>query len=332
MELVSKFFRKIYAESYVKIINTDPALWGYLYDRMDRIPQKSPISRFIRTLDRLNLKKVKKFIEDFEPDAIICTHFLPVELLSRMKRKGKFIRPVWIQITDFDIHTLWMHNWVNGYFCPSEEVALRIIDRGVSSDRVFVTGIPIMPAFGEKYDRATCACELGISPEKTTFLMMSGGYGVKGTEQITEALLSLRGDFQIIALAGKNEKLLESLKRMAVDNPKRLFPLGFTNTIERVMSASDLAITKAGGLTISECLAVGLPMILVSTIPGQEERNATYLLENGAALRAYDPTGLKYRIGILLESPEKLKTLRQNSMRLSRPNAALDVLRYLLND
>ena len=129
--------------------------------------------------------------------------------------------------------------------------------------------------------------------------MMSGGVGIAGTEKLAERLLQLPGDFQIVALAGRNAGMLASLQRIAARFPGRLTPMGYTRTIERAMAASDLAITKPGGLTVSECLAVGLPMIVVSPIPGQEERNADYLLENGAALKACDEAGLAYRVQLL---------------------------------
>ena len=133
-------------------------------------------------------------------------------------------------------------------------------------------------------------------------------------------------------MAGRNERLLHELRRIAANHPGRLFPLGFTRTIERVMAASDLAITKPGGLTTSECLAVGLPMIVVSPIPGQEERNADFLLENGAALKACGASALAYRVAGLLREPERLRVLRDSALRLGKPDAARRVLDIVLGE
>jgi processive 1,2-diacylglycerol beta-glucosyltransferase len=143
-------------------------------------------------------------------------------------------------------------------------------------------------------------------------------------------LLAMPGDFQLVALAGRNEKLLAELKKLAEAHPGRLFPTGFTRTIERIMAASDIAVTKPGGLTSSECLAMGLPMILVNPIPGQEERNADYLLENGAALKAYDYPGLEFRVKDLLANPGRLASLQERTAALGRPHAADAVLRKVL--
>lgn len=330
MELVSRLFRKVYAETYIDVVERHPAFWGYLYALTDREPTDSSMSQLRAAIEHLNTRKLGQALRDSAPDHVICTHFLPAQLLSRQRGKGDFRRPVWVQVTDFDVHALWVHQHLTGYFAASDEVAWRMVERGIPAGNVHVTGIPIMPAFGETLSRAACAAELGLDPAKTTLLMMSGGAGIGGIERLAERLLRLDRDFQLVALAGRNEQLLDRLRAIAVHHPSRLYPLGFTRTIERVMAVADLAITKPGGLTTSECLAVGLPMIVISPIPGQEERNADYLLENGAALKACDEGALSYRVDRLLSEPSLLVALRANAHRLGRPDAARAVLDKVL--
>lgn len=330
MDHVPKLFKTVYADSYLKVVERHPALWGYLYHKSDHEQADSGLNRLRRAIERLNTAKLGKLLRELQPDQIICTHFLPAELLSRKIKNGKLTTPVWVQVTDFDLHALWVQQRINGYFAATEEVAWRMAERGIPAETVRVTGIPIMPVFGQPYDRAACAAEFGLDPNRTTLLMMSGGMGVGGIEQLAERLLQLEGDFQIVALAGRNEKLLADLKAIAGRFPGRLLPLGFTKVIERVMAASDLAITKPGGLTSSECLAVGLPMIVVSPIPGQEERNADFLLENGAALKACDAGALAWRVQHLLDHPERLAELRRNALACGRPDAARNVLATVL--
>ena len=161
---------------------------------------------------------------------------------------------------------------------------------------------------------------------------MTGGAGVAGAEQIIARLLALPYDFQVIALAGRNEQLLANYRRLAAASANRLFPLGFTTTIERIMACADLAVTKPGGLTVSECLAVGLPMVLIAPIPGQEERNADYLMEQGVAVKAHDAVALEYKIEQLLAHGEKLVRMRENMRGLGRPDAARAVLDHVLSD
>jgi len=330
MELVPKLFKTIYADTYIKVVERHPAFWGYLYDKSDREKVDSAVSRLRIAIERLNTQKLKKVLTEINPNHVICTHFLPAQLLARKIRKGTFNCPVWVQVTDFDVHALWIHERLNGYFAAHEEVAWRMAERGIPVDTVHVTGIPIMPVFGRQRERAECAAEFGLDPRKTTLLMMSGGAGVGGIEVLAERLLRLEVDFQLVALAGKNEKLLAELHSLAAHYPGRLFPMGFTRVIERIMSASDLAITKPGGLTTSECLAMGLPMIVVSPIPGQEERNADFLLENGAAMKACDAGALAWRVDMLLRQPRKLAMMRENALRLGQPDAARNVLAIVL--
>ena len=330
MELVPKLFRTVYADTYIKVVERHPAFWGYLYDKTDREKVDSALSRLRISVERLNTQKLKKVLAGINPDHVICTHFLPAQLLSGKIGRGSFTRPVWVQVTDFDVHALWIHPHMSGYFAAHDEVAWRMAERGIPAGRIRTTGIPIMPVFGEQRDRAACAAEFGLDPKRTTLLMMSGGAGVGGIETLAERLLHLEGDFQLVALAGKNERLLEDLKGVAARYPCRLFPMGFTRVIERIMAASDLAITKPGGLTTSECLAVGLPMIVVSPIPGQEERNADFLLENGAAMKACDGGALAWRVAALLQDRQRLLTMGANARRLGRPDAAREVLEHVL--
>ena len=332
MTLVPRSFRALYADYYIKIVEHHPSVWAYLYHATDKMPRDALFAKFQRAIERLNTRKLRDTLEEFAPEHIICTHFLPAELLANDIKRGRSVPPVWVQVTDFDLHRMWVQPGMRGYFAASDEIAFRMAQRGIPPTSVRVTGIPIMPAFSRKLDRAECARELGIEPNKTTLLLMTGGAGIGGGEKLIERLLAFPGDFQIIALAGRNEQLLESYRRLAAAHANRLFPLGFTTTIERIMACADLAVTKPGGLTVSECLAVGLPMVLISPIPGQEERNADYLMEQGVALKAHDSVALEYKIEQLLSHGERVSRMRENMRGLGRPDAARAVLDHVLSD
>jgi processive 1,2-diacylglycerol beta-glucosyltransferase len=330
MEYVPSLFRTIYTETYIKMIEQHPALWGYLYDRTDREKIDSSLSRFRSTIETLNTRKLKTVLKDIAPDHVICTHFLPAQLLSRRIRKGKFEKSVWVQVTDFDLHALWIHDGIRGYFAAHDELAWRMSERGIPADHVHVTGIPIMPSFSDKLTRVDCSRELGLDPARKTVMLMSGGAGLGDSFKLAELLLKQDGDFQIVALAGKNEKQLKKLKSLAEKYPGRIVPTGFISTIERVMAASDLIITKPGGLTSAECLAMGLPMIIVSPIPGQEERNADYLLEQGVALKACDANAVAWRLKLLLNDPGLLDVMSEKARRIGRPDSSRLVLDHVL--
>lgn len=330
MTLVPPLFKRLYADSYLPLVERHPALWGYLYTQADKRKLDSGMDRFRISLERLNLQRFKEVLNEIRPDAVICTHFLPAELFSRWKRKRKFAQPVWVTITDFDVHMLWVHRHMSGYCTANEEVAWRLRDRGIADENIHVTGIPIMPSFGSLHSRMECAGELGIDPTTPTFLLMLGGAGMGRMTKLARRLLTIEEDFQLIALAGKNLRLLTELQKLEKEYHRKIFPMGYTHSIDRVMAASDLAITKSGGLTTSECLAMGLPMIIVSPIPGQEERNADFLLEHGAALKAYDEAGLEFRVKALLKDRDKLSAMRESARRLGKGNAAENILNLVV--
>lgn len=326
LELVSDGFRKLYGSGYIKLVEKAPQLWAYMYHQMDRPSSNSLFDQFRLAVERLSTKKLDSEIASFAPDVILCTHFLPAELLSRSIAKGNAMPPVWVQVTDFDVHGLWMHPHMKGYFVASDEVAARLSARGIPEQDIHVSGIAIMPQFRRPPARHEAAIELGLDPEIPTLLMMSGGVGMEGMEVLVEEVATLDENIQIVALAARNQDLLEKLEKVAQRFPKRVFPQGFTRTIERVMAAADLAITKPGGLTTSECLAMRLPMIIVSPIPGQEERNSDTLLEAGCAVKAVDSAALLYKLKRLINHPEYLATMRKNQEMFAKPQAARTIL------
>ncbi|MBI3730837.1 MAG: galactosyldiacylglycerol synthase [Burkholderiales bacterium] len=331
MDFVTVGFRKIYTDFYIKLVNKAQTLWGYLYHASNEAQSDSTMEKLRRGIERLNARPLLQAIADFAPDVIVCTHFLPAEMLSRLLRKERLHCPVWVQVTDFDLHRMWVHEHMAGYFAASEEVADRMRINGIPAERIHVTGIPIMPAFTQHLDRKTCAAEFGLDPALQTFMLMGGGAGLGGLDEVAERLLSLPGNFQLIVLAGKNAPALQALQKLALRYPGRLLPQGFTDKVERLMACADLVITKPGGLTTSECLAMGLPMIVNSPIPGQEERNADFLLEQGVALKAYDDVSLAYRLNYLLQHPDKLRDMHDKAQALGRPQAATQVLQTILD-
>lgn len=331
MDYVPSSFRRIYADFYLRLITRHPQLWGMLYRITDDTRPEAVTQRMRRTIERLHTRRLRAAIAQFAPDAIVCTHFLPAEMLMRQIRKGRITVPVWLQVTDFDLHRMWVIPEMTGYFAASPEIAQRMRAVGMPASRVHTTGIPVMPAFAEPQDRRALAGSFGMDPDRPAYLVMGGGAGVGALDELADTLLSRGGDFQLVVLAGRNAAMLERLRALAATrHAGRLFPHGFTHHVERLMACCDLAITKPGGLTTSECLAMGLPMIVNAPIPGQEERNADYLLEKGAAWKAIDAVALAWRIGELQDDPPRLAAMAANARAIGRPHAAREVIDTVL--
>ncbi len=326
-------FRKVYTDWYVQLVHRAPEVWSYLHQKADSTPHGATSQRLRRGIERVSAGALLREIRRIQPQVIICTHFLPAELLMRERAKGRIEGPVWLQVTDYDLHNMWLVPDMQGYLAATDEVAFRMRARGLPADRIHVTGIPVMPAFSNPdapaLARDASVARLGLDPARKVVLMASGGAGMGDLPSMVARVLSLDGpgsDFQVIAVAGRNVAAHEALQALALRHPDRLMALGFTNDMEKLMAAADLVVTKPGGLTISECLALGKPMLLVSPIPGQEEHNAGFLLEEGAAWLAYDRIGLAYKMAGLMAAPEQLTRMAQKSRALGKPTAARSVL------
>lgn len=330
LQFVSPLLRTIYTTVYTALVKHAPALWRYVYASTHHAKMAGRRHALRRWAERASSARFVREIERIAPDAIVCTHFLAADLLSQLAANGRLRCPVWVQVTDFDLHRIWVHQHMAGYFAPNDEVAFRLRAHGIAAARIHMTGIPLMPAFSARADRQECARELGVLPFRMTVLLMGGGAGFGTVTCIAERLLGAHADLQIIALAGRDQAALAALRKLAARYPGRLSPQPHTDKIERLMACADIVVTKPGGLTTSESLALGLPMIVIAPIPGQEEHNANFVLERGAALKAFDLLTLEYRIGHLLAHPARLAQMRANAHALGKPSAASQVLSTIL--
>lgn len=326
LEYTNKVFRKLYAEMYIEMVNSAPEVLGWLYDSLDT-PWRRERRRLL--LDRLNTRPFRKMVRAYAPDVIVCTHFLPAEIVSWLKAKGKLDCPQAIVVTDFDVHAMWLCHHYEHYFVALDETKVHLEKLGIPEEKVSVTGIPIDPLFAEPKDRAALCAKHGIDPSRTTILMSAGGFGVGPVEHLLRSLVEVRHPVQIVAICGKNEELHTRLSKVAAklrpdSNPVKV--VGFTKEMDEYMAVAELIVGKPGGLTTSESLARGLVMVIVNPIPGQEERNSDHLLEEGAAIRCNNLPVLAHKIDRLLEDRKRFAAMKSAVKRLAHPRAAFDVV------
>jgi processive 1,2-diacylglycerol beta-glucosyltransferase len=254
-----------------------------------------------------------------------------MDVFNRQRRRGRLSARLSVAITDFDVHPLWIDARTDRYFASSDEAAHRLELRGIERARIAVTGIPVVPGFAEPVSaagRRRLRAGLGLREDRICVLVSAGGFGVGRVDRAVTALLAAAGragGADLVVVAGRNEKLRAELAKLPVPRGVRLEVLGFVTNMHELMAAADVMVSKPGGLTSSECLARSLPMIIVDPIPGQEERNATHLLEGGAACQAATPDALDFRLWRLLREPARLAEMRRAAGRLARPRAAFEV-------
>ena len=330
MQYVSWLFRKLYVDFYMDMMMHRRKLFEIYYDVTDHDPSQMPLRSFRLWLQRMNSRSAfKKFI-NLNADHVILTHFTPAEMLDRARCAGIVVPPTSVVVTDFDVHWSWVQRSLDEYFVANNEIEARLVSRSIKSDRIHVTGIPVCPVFARTYTSATCKTGLGLSPDKPVVLLMAGGFGVTKIDDMARRLLSHASGLQLIGVAGRNQALFSSLENVAKEFPGRFVPVAFTTEIEKFMAASDLVISKPGGLTTSECLAMGKPMIIVDPIPGQEERNATYLLEHGAGVMTYDQVGVVYKLDQIMSQPGRLAQMQAAAKSIGKPNAGFDVADFVM--
>jgi processive 1,2-diacylglycerol beta-glucosyltransferase len=233
-----------------------------------------------------------------------------------------------IVVTDYDVHAMWLCRTVDRYYVAIDEAREYLARIGVPREKLRVTGIPIDPLFAKPWDRAETRRDLRLDPTASVILVSAGGYGIGPVEQLVNDLLALERPWQIVAIAGKAEKVRKRLEEISRGAGKlssgapRLVPVGFTTDMDKYMASADLLVGKAGGLTTSEALARALPMALIEPIPGQEERNADHLLEAGAAIRCNNLPAAAWKIAGLLDEPDRLRRMRDAARTMGKPGAA----------
>lgn len=312
---------------YLRVLKHAPQLWEALYDN----PLIEGATRDVRDLLSLfNARKIERLFREHHPAAVACTQAVPLSVLAALKTRGKLKIPLVGIITDYGIHSYWISRAVDLYLVPTEEARRKLVRAGVREGHVRVTGIPVDPAFLTAGDARVERARLGLDPRRPVVLVMGGSHGLGPLDEVVASLRRLAGGVQVVVVCGNNRSLLKGLhKRFGDDGAVVL--LGHTRQVSRLMDAADLLVSKPGGLTSSEALIKGLPMIIVRPIPGQEEWNASYLLRHGAAERVEDLPDLTAHVRDLLSHRERLQRMRERCRALARPRAAHDAAESLLS-
>jgi processive 1,2-diacylglycerol beta-glucosyltransferase len=318
LDTTNEVFNRLYDDAYFTLVAQVPWLVGWGYDNQDP-PFK--LATLMRWWEQLNTVSTVREIRAFEPDLVICTHFLPARLVSLMIARGQLKAQLAVVTTDFDFQGLWLTAPIDQLFVAREETRQYLLSLGLSEDRVTTSGIPVRPAFAEPLDADAVRARYGLPADVPVVLISAGAAGGSRTLQVVRQTLELGDGFQAVVVCGRNAELKTQVEALVAgcDNYQ---VLGFTDEMPQLMRISSLFVGKPGGLSSSECLAAGLPMVIIDPIPGQEEHNADYLLEEGAAVRCNYATTVGYKIGTLLADRERLAGMAANAARIGRPDAA----------
>ncbi len=322
LETTNEAFQKLYDDGYFALVAEAPWVVGWGYDTQDSPFKRAPL---VQWWDQLNTTGVVRRIRDYDPDLVICTHFLPARLVALMLARRQLHASLTVVTTDYDFQGLWLTSPFNHFFVARDEAREHMANLGVPRDRVHASGIPVRAGLGEPVDTAAVRRRFGLNPRLPVVLISAGASGGSYTLNIVRQVRRSKQRFQAVVVCGNNEALRRDVVAAVGDDTERFTVLGYTDEMVDLMRVATLFVGKPGGLSSSECMAAGLPMVIINPIPGQEVRNADVLVEEGAAVRCNYATTVGYKIDQLLADPKRIREMAANARRIGRPDAGRTV-------
>ena len=330
----SSIYRNAVIQAYKESSEKVPILYKALYEGSD-------IADLERSLDsnlawaRLELpffRRLGQLIRETDPDAIVCVQQIPSRLLQLLEPEDKTSKPLYVVVTDLVAHSTWINYGVDGYFLPNDLSANLLIQRGVDPSILHVTGIPVKLEIMEPKSKQRMRERHDLPIYSPVVTLFGGGLNPRRVRAIATSLLEGTDPATLIIASGRNEELTEALADLTDGPQVQLRQLGMIDYVDDLVIASDLIITKAGGLITSEILARGTPTIIVDPIPGQEEQNADVIAAAGAGVQLRLMEMVAPAVQYLLEHPERLAEMRKSALKLGQPRAALNIADRILKD
>lgn len=333
MEYINPFINAVTTDAYKKMAKKSPKLWKKIYYGA----RKGTLAHISSKANEIMAKKLNRLFKEYLPDIVISTHPFASQMTSYLKEHKKVNCILASILTDFAPHDQWLvgREYGDYFFVSNHQMRQELIDTyGIPEEKVFATGVPLANTFSYPfYDNETYKT-YQLNPNKKVILFFGGGefgLGQKRTIEVLRSLSKYLDEYQIIAISGKNKKMNdEFLKLYEQIQNEDLHVLKYSNDVPDLMHISSLVVTKPGGLTSSESLASHLPIIIINPIPGQEEENAEFLENSGAAIWIKKDDNIDEIISNILNDKEKLEEMKQKAIQIAKPNSTMDICQIIL--
>ncbi len=330
---VGSTLRGAVSNLYARLSERAPLLYEVYYESTDVDELSFAMTSNLLT-DALYspfLSGLAKFIERTAPDAIVCTQQFPLTAVSFLKQQGRIDLPLYVVVTDFMVHASWIAPAVDGYFVAHPQTAYVLTRRGVPANYVHVTGIPVKLELMTPKTTASARATHDLPQDRPVISIFGGGIEPKRVRLLVERLLEeAMLPSAAVTVAGRNRELSEALHDLHSSTHMTLRKEGMIDFVDDLVVASDIVISKSGGLIVSEVLARNTPMIIIDPIPGQEEWNADFVAGAGAGIQLRMAEMAPMAALGLLAEPERLAAMAVQAERMGRPRAALDIARIIL--
>lgn len=333
LEYTYQAFQRIYSKGYLEAVKTAPDLWAMAFEATDK-PWRT--SQMVQAMQKISAQPLAKKILEWKPDICICTHPLPAEIIANLIMQDKIKTNVGIVVTDFYVHAFWLVDLFTRYFVPKGECRAHLGLLGIPTDRIVVSGVPVMESFSAPTPKRALLAKYGLKDTMPIVLLSAGTFGTMRAPEILKILEEIRTPCQIIVICGKNANLkeeLESTVERRAESIRNAYSItGYTDKMDEYLKMADVYIGKPGGLSTSECLASGVPMVIWNPIPGQEEYNAHHVIEHGAGVLPNNALTIGFKVDEILSNPEKRRRMSENALAISFPHAAKTIVDAMLAD
>lgn len=331
-EYVEPLLKGLVSKGYLISTKYIPKIAAKAYDLVVKKSKPMPDYSVGKMTNTFMAQELLGYLRDYKPDVVVCTHVLSAAMMSVLKERGEWTGIVAGIVTDFTLHPLWEEAaYIDYYVTPSELLEYQMRHKGLNIDKMIPFGIPIKPEFSTSMDRAEARRSLNLSENKPTILLMSGSMGYGKIDKSLKKIDELPMNFQIMVVCGNNKKMYKKISKMQGSMKKDVRVYGYVDNVYMMMDAADCIITKPGGITSSEALAKGLPMIMVNPIPGHEQRNAEFMLNNGLALYATKSFPVDEAVFSLFRHPERVEDLRHTVALYGKKQAANTLCEFLID-
>jgi len=326
LEYISRFLGESVQNGYLLLTKNLGEAYGKVFDSLARKEEPSKSYSPETIISKYLSKKLDSFMLDYNPDFVVGTHSYATVLMTLLKERGVLNCPTFGVVTDFTLHPFWESTRLDYYILPDSLLNSAAERKGIPEDKILPFGIPIKQKFLTKLDKEDAKKQLGLS-NKPLLLVMMGSMGFGDITEVIESCDGLRYDYQITVICGNNEKAKEAIDSMQWKKEVRC--LGFTDNVDVYMDAADALITKPGGLTTSEAMAKGVPLILMNPIPGQEERNMEFLVNSGAAIMVTKGFPVEQAIHQLFGNEWRRELMTKAIHMLGKPDAANKLYEFI---
>jgi len=310
-------------EIYPWLVNRSKSSYAMSYRLSD---SRRSVALLWRTFYITNARRFRKMVHAHPADVVVCVHSI---IAKPSKRAYDMLdsRPPFITVvTDLvSTHMFWYDKTVERCLVPTQAAYDRGLKAGLLPMQMHITGLPIHPDFVQSLgDKAAARAELGWNQETPVVLMVAGGDGMGRLYETARAIDAKKLPCQLAIIAGRNQLLKQKLESVNWHQPVHFY--GFVKNMPRLMTGADIIVTKAGPATITEAAMAGLPMVIYDAIPGQEDGNVTYVVDNQAGAFAPDPEQAAETVAAWLhEGADALEQRSQNARRIVNPNAVWDI-------